>query len=126
MEGINLLLFTFPVMFVAVFGCIYLHLQKKSEKTNLSLRHVTLHIPRSYRFDEMLWLTGSMCCRDGKYAQTSGLWRRPVMVMAPLGIVSMIELAFGAMFIALLIWSLANYLYVSFGHLHMHKVGEKV
>ncbi|KAK4770285.1 hypothetical protein SAY87_030817 [Trapa incisa] len=98
-QGINLLLFTFPVMFVAAFGCIYLHLQKKSEKTNLSPR-------------------------EG--AKIRRFWRRPVVVMAPLGIVSIIELTFGAMFVALLIWSLANYLYVSFGHLHMHKAGEKV
>ncbi|CAK7324663.1 unnamed protein product [Dovyalis caffra] len=42
------------------------------------------------------------------------------------GIVTAMELAFAAMFIALLIWSLANYLYVNFGHLYMHKVGEKV
>ncbi|KAK3037219.1 hypothetical protein RJ639_030112, partial [Escallonia herrerae] len=53
-------------------------------------------------------------------------WKRPVLVMAPLGIVSLMELTFAAMFLALLIWSLANYLHVSFGHLHMHKQGEKV
>ncbi|KAL3630633.1 hypothetical protein CASFOL_023617 [Castilleja foliolosa] len=52
--------------------------------------------------------------------------KTPVVVMAPLGIVNAIELTFAAMFIALLIWSLANYLYVSFGHLHMHTPGEKV
>jgi hypothetical protein len=46
--------------------------------------------------------------------------------MAPLGTVTAMELAFLAMFIALLIWSLGNYLYVSFGHLHIHKQGEKV
>lgn len=67
-----------------------------------------------------------MGCRDGKWALTGGFGRRPAVVMAPLGIVSAIELAFGAMFIGLLIWSLANYLYVSFGHLHMHGAGEKV
>jgi hypothetical protein len=49
-----------------------------------------------------------------------------VLVMAPLGIVTAVELAFAAMFVALLIWSLSNYLYVSFGHLHMDKAGEKV
>jgi len=49
-----------------------------------------------------------------------------VLVMAPLGIVTAVELAFAAMFVSLLIWSLSNYLYVSFGHLHMHKAGEKV
>ncbi|KAG2709822.1 hypothetical protein I3760_05G259600 [Carya illinoinensis] len=54
-------------------------------------------------------------------------WRRPVLVMAPLGIVTAVELAFAAMFVVLLIWpSLSNYLHVSFGHLHMHNAGEKV
>ncbi|KAG8381271.1 hypothetical protein BUALT_Bualt06G0105200 [Buddleja alternifolia] len=52
--------------------------------------------------------------------------RHPAVVMAPLGIVNAVELTFAAMFIALLIWSLANYLYVSFGHLHMHTAGEEV
>ncbi|CAA2964022.1 ferric reduction oxidase 4-like [Olea europaea subsp. europaea] len=45
---------------------------------------------------------------------------------ASLGIVNEIELTFGAMFIALLIWSLANYLHVSFNHLHMHTPGVKL
>ncbi|KAB1220124.1 Ferric reduction oxidase 4 [Morella rubra] len=53
-------------------------------------------------------------------------WKRPLFVMAPLGIVSSVELAFAAMFVVLLIWSLSNYLFVSFGHLHMHKEGETV
>ena len=53
-------------------------------------------------------------------------WRRPLLVMAPLGIVTATELAFAAMFIALLIWSLYNYLYVSFIHLDMQKADEKV
>lgn len=52
--------------------------------------------------------------------------RPPALVAAPLGIVNAVELTFAAMFIALLIWSLAHYLYVSFGHLHMHTPGEKV
>lgn len=48
------------------------------------------------------------------------------MVAAPLGIVNAVELTFAAMFIVLMIWSLANYLHVSFGHLHMHTPGVKV
>ncbi|KAK4431453.1 Ferric reduction oxidase 2 [Sesamum alatum] len=50
------------------------------------------------------------CCRS---------LRRPATVMAPLGIVNAVELTFAAMFVALLIWSLANYLYVSFQKLYM-------
>ncbi|KAL1552849.1 ferric-chelate reductase (NADH) [Salvia divinorum] len=52
--------------------------------------------------------------------------KRPAMVAAPLGIVNAVELTFAAMFVVLMIWSLANYLHVSFGHLHMHTPGVKV
>ena len=38
------------------------------------------------------------------------IWKRPLMVKGPLGIVSTIELTFFIMFIALLVWSLSNYL----------------
>ncbi|KDP22239.1 hypothetical protein JCGZ_26070 [Jatropha curcas] len=98
-QGTNLLLFSFPVMFIAISGCVYLHLQKKL-KNSSSKRVVT--------------------------SKRLSFLRRPVLVMAPLGIFTAVEIAFAVMFIALLIWSLANYLYVSFGHLHMDKQGEKV
>ncbi|GMI75541.1 ferric reduction oxidase 4 [Hibiscus trionum] len=94
-QGTNLLLFSFPVMFIAAFGCAYLHFQNRPTHSNHS-------------------------------NSVTALLKRPVLVMAPLGIVSALELIFAAMFVALLIWSLANYLYVSFGHLHMHKEGEKI
>ncbi|XP_056158665.1 ferric reduction oxidase 4 isoform X2 [Syzygium oleosum] len=94
-QGINLLLLTFPIMFIAAFGCVYLHLQKKSEKPYTK-----------------------SASKTGRLA----FLRRPVLVMPTLGIVTLTELAFVAMFIALLIWSLANYIYVSYtGHLHMDK-----
>ncbi|XP_031275080.1 ferric reduction oxidase 4-like isoform X1 [Pistacia vera] len=97
-KGTNLLLFSFPIMLIAVLGCVYLHLQKKRRLN-----------PNS-----------EMKCNCVTFS------RRPVLVMAPLGIVTALELTFVVMFIALMIWSLGNYLYVSFGHLHMHKAGEKV
>lgn len=81
-------------MFIAALGCVYLHLEKRSQSVRTSRR--------------------------------LGFWKKPVVVLAPMGIVTAMELAFAAMFIALLIWSLANYLHVSFGHLHMHRKGEKV
>ncbi|XP_050252220.1 ferric reduction oxidase 4-like [Quercus robur] len=98
-QGTNLLLFTFPMMFIAALSCVYLHIQKKPKNFN----------SKSVVKSNLL-----------------AFWRRPLLVMAPLGIVTAMELAFAAMFVALLIWSLSNYLYVSFGHLHMHKAGEKV
>ncbi|CAA2991222.1 ferric reduction oxidase 4-like, partial [Olea europaea subsp. europaea] len=93
---INLLLFSFPIMFIAALGCVYLHFQKKSVSENRSTRLESRAL--------------------ALYA----------MVRAPLGIVNAIELTFAAMFIALMIWSLANYLHVSFNHLHMHTPGVKV
>lgn len=96
-QGTNLLLFSFPVMFIAAMGCVYLHFQKKSSNSGSS--------------------KGKSHCVSMK---------RPAVVRAPLGIVNGVELAFAVMFIALMIWSLANYLYVSFGALHMHTPGEKV
>lgn len=64
--------------------------------------------------------------RSAKKSSRLSFLKRPVLVMAPLGIVSMMELIFALMFLVLMVWSLANYLYVSFGSLHMHKAGEKV
>ncbi|KAL9392165.1 hypothetical protein Peur_016085 [Populus x canadensis] len=98
-QGTNLLLLSFPMMFIAALGCIYLH-AKKQQRSSYSKSVVT--------------------------SNRLSFLRRPALVMAPLGIVTAMELAFVAMFIALLIWSLGNYLYVSFGHLHIHKQGEKV
>ncbi|KAL7107066.1 hypothetical protein ACP275_06G030800 [Erythranthe tilingii] len=92
-QGRNLLLFSFPIMLIAALGCLYLHLQKKSN--------------------------------SGSSRSSVNYLRRPAVVMAPIGIVTVLELTFAAMFISLLIWSLANYLYVSFGSLRM-QAGVKV
>ncbi|KAJ9539629.1 hypothetical protein OSB04_026135 [Centaurea solstitialis] len=97
-QGTNLVLFSFPIMFLASLGCLYLHFQKKS-------------CPKSNLIGRRSWLDS---------------WNRPLIVMNPLGIVSAMELMFATMFVVLLGWSLANYLHVSFGHLHMHKASEKI
>ncbi|WMV20618.1 hypothetical protein MTR67_014003 [Solanum verrucosum] len=100
-QGINLLLFTFPIMLIAAVSCVYLHLYNKSTSDHSS----TTNIGREY----------------------FGSLKRKVVVMEPLGIVNAVELSFAVMFIVLLIWSLANYIYISFnGNLHMHNPTEKV
>ncbi|KAK9082841.1 hypothetical protein Scep_029312 [Stephania cephalantha] len=96
-QGTNLLIFTFPIMFIAAFSCVYLHMGKANT---------------AQAYDSS--------------ASAISFLRRPIFVKPPLGIVTTMELMFAAMFLALLIWSLANYLYISFGHLRMHGVGEKV
>lgn len=90
-EGSNLLLFVFPMMLVAVLGCIYLQLQQKS---------------------------GGAISNSSTASSKFGLWERltrnrkqPVLIMAPLGIITATELAFAAMFIVLFVWSIANYLH---------------
>ncbi|XP_076953079.1 ferric reduction oxidase 4-like [Bidens hawaiensis] len=97
-QGTNLVLFSFPIMFLASLGCIYLHFQAK-------------HVPKRSLTRRSRWLD---------------FWKRPLIVMNPLGIVSVMAVVFSAMFVVLLGWSLYHYLHVSFAHLMMHGVGEKV
>lgn len=101
-QGVNILLFTFPIMFIGALGCIYLHLHR--EKTTQKLPSTS----------------------TGALKKCLCFLRRPFLVMPTIGIVSAMELIFAIMFVALLIWSLYNYLSISFAHLHMHKEGEKV
>ncbi|KAG6656084.1 hypothetical protein CIPAW_05G263100 [Carya illinoinensis] len=130
----------------AVLGCVYLRVRLEQIKeyelqkvTFISYELMFSHYVFSIRpfFSQLinkrlkLFPSNYDACRvtKSKIVTTNRLafWRRPVLVMAPLGIVTAVELAFAAMFVVLLIWpSLSNYLHVSFGHLHMHNAGEKV
>ncbi|KAI3449206.1 hypothetical protein Pfo_005871 [Paulownia fortunei] len=100
-QGATYLVFTFPVLFIAALGCVYLHLGKKSRNNNT---------------------------KGANGEHRLGIWKRPVMIKG-LGIVSRIELAFFLMFIALLVWNFATYLHISFGKItpmSAAKSGEKV
>ncbi|XP_057495747.1 ferric reduction oxidase 2-like [Actinidia eriantha] len=100
-QGPTILLYTFPILFIAVLGCVYLHLGKKSSSHNIE--------------------------RNGKKHKLA-IWRRPVIIKG-LGIVSRIELAFFVMFMAILVWSFCTYLRVSFAKITPQsaaKQGEKV
>ncbi|TYH43074.1 hypothetical protein ES332_D11G103100v1 [Gossypium tomentosum] len=79
----NMLIWTFPVLFVASLGSLYLHLGKNSNQD---------------------------ASQSNEKKHRRALWRKPVLVKGPLGIVSGIELALLIMFIALLVWSLVTYL----------------
>ncbi|KAK9749434.1 hypothetical protein RND81_02G125300 [Saponaria officinalis] len=81
-----ILIFTSPVILIAVLGSVYAHLSKTA---------------RDY---------GGIRKKNRWLAK----WRRPVLVKGPLGVVSSIELIFLIMFIALLIWSLSIYLHVGY------------
>ncbi|KAF5731171.1 hypothetical protein HS088_TW19G00776 [Tripterygium wilfordii] len=98
-QGTNLLLFSFPMMLIASLGCFYLHFQK---------------------------ISGNPYSKSAMSSHRLAFLKHLALVMKPVGIVTAIELAFAVMFIAFLIWSIANYLNYSFHHLHMHMRGEKV
>ncbi|KAH0726496.1 hypothetical protein KY284_002361 [Solanum tuberosum] len=100
-QGRTLLMNTFPLIFIAVLGCVYLHLWKKSNNKNIN------------RVEEK---------------QKLAIWKRPI-IMKGLGIVSRIELGFFVMFIALLVWTFASYLHIIFPTItpkSVAKSGEKV
>ncbi|KAJ3680297.1 hypothetical protein LUZ60_016575 [Juncus effusus] len=90
-QGTVILMYAFPIMFISVVGCYYLHLRKKN---------------------------GNM--ERGKlFTSRMASWKRPVLVNGPFGVVSGIEFAFSLMFIALLVWCFSTYLTVSFSHMKM-------
>ncbi|CAL0315045.1 unnamed protein product [Lupinus luteus] len=87
-DGASFLIYTSPVLFMAALGCIYLHIAKKSNASNME----RCNVPKL----------------------DVAIFKRPILVKGPLGIVSGTELAFLLMFIALLIWSFATYLHNGF------------
>ncbi|KAF3441539.1 hypothetical protein FNV43_RR15453 [Rhamnella rubrinervis] len=97
-QGTNLLISTFPILFIAVLGCVYHHLGKKLEDHN--------HQQSNGR---ERWF---------------GKWEQPMLVKGPLGIVSGTELAFLIMFIALLVWSFTTYLQNNFAKITPHSAAE--
>ncbi|XP_073127776.1 ferric reduction oxidase 2-like isoform X1 [Henckelia pumila] len=100
-QGATYLVFTFPMLFIAALGCVYLHLGKKSREIHT---------------------------KGSKGERKMAAWKRPLVIKG-LGIVSRIELAFFLMFMALLVWNFANYLSISFAKItpmSAAKSGEKV
>ncbi|XP_052193497.1 ferric reduction oxidase 2-like isoform X2 [Diospyros lotus] len=99
-QGVTILLYPFPILLLAVLACVYVHLGKRYGSINMG--------------------------RELK--QRLGIWKRPEMIKG-LGIVSRIEVAFLAMFLALLVWSFSTYLRIAFASINPQsaaKVGEKV
>ncbi|OAY62259.1 ferric reduction oxidase 2 [Manihot esculenta] len=88
LQGATLVLYSFPILLIAVLGCVYLHLGKRSDQNDFQ--------------------------SDGRKRSKLSKWKNPMIVKGPLGIVSGIELGFLFMFVALLIWSLSTYLHNGF------------
>ncbi|KAG7590956.1 Ferredoxin-NADP reductase (FNR) nucleotide-binding domain [Arabidopsis thaliana x Arabidopsis arenosa] len=85
--GTTLFMYMFPMMVVACLGCVYLHFKNRKSSD---------HIDRETK---------------------GGVWsklRKPMLVKGPLGIVSVTEITFLAMFVALLLWCFITYLRNSF------------
>ncbi|KAF2546309.1 hypothetical protein F2Q70_00019114 [Brassica cretica] len=81
--GTTLFMYMFPMILVACLGCMYLHFKR---------RKIPHHVDRETK---------------------GGVWsalRKPTLVKGPLGIVSVTEIMFLAMFVALLLWSFITYL----------------
>ncbi|XWS50471.1 hypothetical protein CRYUN_Cryun12cG0090200 [Craigia yunnanensis] len=89
-QGATMLIYTFPILFIATMGCIYLHLGKK---------HADHNVDRTVPTSRLATL------------------KQPVIVKGPLGIVSWMELSFLTMFIVLLAWSMTSYLNGMFVHI---------
>ncbi|KAL1192217.1 Ferric reduction oxidase 3 [Cardamine amara subsp. amara] len=88
--GVNLLVYMFPMILLAFLGSIYLHLKKQT-----SVDQFNSGVERKKR---------------NKFRAL----RRPMLVNGPLVIVTVTEVMFLAMFMALLLWSLLNYFYHTF------------
>ncbi|KAJ8529211.1 hypothetical protein K7X08_036046 [Anisodus acutangulus] len=82
-QGPIMMNFTFPILFIAVLGCIYVHLEKK--KSDI--------------------VTSSYCKKDWLK-----ILKKP-NIIKPLGIVTWIELFFLAMFIILCVWYFSAFVY---------------
>ncbi|XP_022888916.1 ferric reduction oxidase 2-like [Olea europaea var. sylvestris] len=94
--GANILIYSFPVLFVAALGCLYLQLEKYIDRSKDET-------PKESRFAS---------------------WRRPALVNGPLGIVSWIELSFLVMFLALLVWSFSAYVHSMFKNITRQSAGN--
>lgn len=100
-QGIRMMLYVFPVLFVYVVACVYLHLYKDGDHD------------------------GQIRTR-GMFATRMAAWRRPVLVRGPMGIVTRMELAFLLMLLALLVWFYVSYITNEFAKIRIKLPGEKL
>ncbi|KAF8113007.1 hypothetical protein N665_0058s0104 [Sinapis alba] len=96
--GTTLFMYMSPMILVACLGCVYLHFKKRK-----SPHHID---------------------RETKRGVWSAL-RKPMLVKGPLGIVSLTEIMFLAMFVALLLWSFITYLRNKFATITPHSAAAE-
>ncbi|WJX14484.1 ferric-chelate reductase (NADH) [Trifolium repens] len=97
-QGTTILVYTFPIIFIATLACLYHHLMQKASN----------HSTES---------------KIGSLRKAS--WRKPLLVNGPLGIISKIEFSFIIMFVILLIWSLCSYLHGMFAKVALQAAYER-
>ncbi|XP_045821184.1 ferric reduction oxidase 2-like [Trifolium pratense] len=97
-QGTTILVYTFPIIFIATLACLYHHLMQKASN----------HSTES---------------KIGFFNKAS--WRKPLLVNGPLGIISKIEFSFIIMFVLLLIWSLCSYLHGMFAKVALQAAYER-
>nr|KYP77111.1 hypothetical protein KK1_021382 [Cajanus cajan] len=97
--GGDILLYTFPVLLAATLGCVYIHLAKTLNDSNVESN------------------------RNAKKREST-IWKRPMLTKGPLGIVSATELVFLLMFIALLVWTFIISIQISFAGITAESAAE--
>uniref|UniRef100_A0ACD5UDX0 Uncharacterized protein n=1 Tax=Avena sativa TaxID=4498 RepID=A0ACD5UDX0_AVESA len=102
-QGMRLMLFVSPVLFVYVVACVYLHSSHKDSDP-----------------------VGQTLTRGVFSTRRMAAWRRPVLVRGPLGIVTRVELAFLLMLLALLVWFYTAYITNEFAKIRIKLPGEKL
>lgn len=118
--------FTFPILFIAVLGCIYTHLR---ENINRSAARLFMGKSSSFFFPCCFLIFESLTSNDfyefiyiysrsggNKRSKVLKYLRRPMNIKC-LGIVTGIELAFFGMFIVLCSWYFSAYM-----HFGMEKI----
>ncbi|XP_068636172.1 ferric reduction oxidase 2-like [Aristolochia californica] len=94
-QGTFMLIYTVPILLIAVLGCVYLHLTRNARNYTDKYNY--------FDFGSSLVLSLYRIRSTDPIAKL----RRPMLVRGPLGVVSAMELFFIFSFIALLVWIFA-------------------
>ncbi|KAI3508319.1 hypothetical protein L1887_23325 [Cichorium endivia] len=84
-QGGNILIYTTPILLIAIMSCIYLHLENKP--------------PQHQNTPKNTWVQ---------------VQKQPAIIRGPLGIINWTEFMFLSMFVTLLIWSFSAYIHAMF------------
>jgi hypothetical protein len=134
--GTTILVYTFPIIFIATLACLYHHLMQKASahSTERYIYFMHFFISSADFFFLILIMPNQLnvwliYCSYNYYSKIGFLrkasWRKPLLVNGPLGIISKIEFSFIIMFVLLLIWSLCSYLHGMFAKVALQAAYER-